>query len=68
MKRETIESSNIKSLGYDPETETLEVEFNSGQIYQYEGVNGDLHQNLINAESVGSFFHSNIKGFKSKKL
>jgi hypothetical protein len=68
MNRKDIESSNIKSLGYDPETETLEVEFKSGQVYQYEGISGDLHRNMINADSVGSFFHSNIKGFKSKKL
>lgn len=35
MERISVSSSNIKSIGYDQETETLEIEFNSKHIYQY---------------------------------
>ncbi len=37
MKREPVESSMIASIGYDANAETLEVEFNAGGLYQYEG-------------------------------
>ena len=35
MKREHVESSNIESIGYDVKTQTLEIEFLNGAIYQY---------------------------------
>jgi hypothetical protein len=34
MKRETVGSSNIRSIGYDQNTNILEVEFRSGRVYQ----------------------------------
>jgi len=34
MKRAPIESSMIHDVGYDPETQTLEIGFNSGTYYQ----------------------------------
>jgi len=39
---------------------TLEIEFNNG-IYQYYDVPEDIFQELINASSIGSFIHQNIK-------
>jgi hypothetical protein len=34
MKREQVESSNLRSVGYDSEIETLEmIEFQSGKVY-----------------------------------
>jgi hypothetical protein len=39
MDRQTIEnSSNILSAGYDPATQTMHVEFKSGAVYEYPGV------------------------------
>lgn len=38
MDRETVQSSNIASVGYDLSSSTLEIEFKSGGIYQYSGV------------------------------
>ena len=35
MERIPVSSSNIASLGYDAATQTLQVEFLSGSIYQY---------------------------------
>ena len=35
MQMTTVESSMIYKVGYDPETQTLEVIFNSGETYQY---------------------------------
>ena len=37
MEREHASSSNIRSIGYEPVNQTLEVEFVNGGVYQYFG-------------------------------
>jgi KTSC domain len=67
MKRVPVDSTNLKSVGYDPDKKTLEVEFDKGRVYQYYGVPSALHQQLMQAtESHGKFFIKHIKnaGFK----
>lgn len=32
MKRQSVESSNLASVGYDVENEILEIEFNHGGV------------------------------------
>ena len=40
MQRNPLKSSMIKSAGYDPGTQTLEVEFSNGVVWDYAGVDG----------------------------
>ena len=61
MKRQPVESSNLASVGYDASTRTLEIEFNSGRVYQYFNVPPDEYQGLMNADSHGSYFYHNIR-------
>jgi hypothetical protein len=61
VKREFVASSNIKSVGYDPRRQRLEVEFVGGKVYEYEGVPLEQYQALMDAGSVGGYFSSNIK-------
>jgi hypothetical protein len=61
MMRESVASTNILSLGYDPASETLEVEFSSGSIYQYYNVGAALHEQLMMAPSKGQFLNTYIK-------
>lgn len=61
MNRTTVRSSNIQSVGYDPETRTLEGAFHSGGIYQYSDVPETVYQGLMRAISKGSYFHDHIK-------
>lgn len=61
MDRTPVESSNIKSVGYDQDTETLEIEFVSGAIYEYPGVPPSVHDGLMSAGSHGRYFASEIK-------
>ena len=61
MDRQRVRSSNIHSVGYDRETRTLEVEFQTGSIYQYLGVPEDVYDGLMRASSKGSYFHEHIK-------
>jgi inosine/xanthosine triphosphate pyrophosphatase family protein len=62
MQRLPVESSDIVSIGYDPETRLLEVEFNAGRIYQYREVEPDIYEHFIRAESYGRYFYSSING------
>jgi len=61
MNREPVLSTDLRSVGYDPATSTLEIEFNSGGIYQYLSVPDSIHQNLMSASSKGKYFHKYIK-------
>ncbi|MDA2939146.1 KTSC domain-containing protein [Acidobacteria bacterium AH-259-A15] len=62
MNRTPVDSSNIASIGYDPQTLTLELEFTSGRVYQYFDVPSTTHEQLMQAESKGKFFNAQIKG------
>jgi hypothetical protein len=69
MKRTQVESKDIKSIGYDDKTLSLEVEFNSGSIYVYFKVPKNIYIEFMEADSHGKFFHRNIKNkFEYKKL
>jgi len=61
MKRESVESSNLASIGYDADQEILEIEFNHGGIYQYLQVPESVYKGLIDASSKGQYFDRNIK-------
>ena len=61
MERYSVASSNLASVGYDPATETLEVEFLNGSIYQYFNVPQNLYDQLMRAGSKGRFLNTYIK-------
>lgn len=56
-----ITSSTVRAIGYDPETKTLKVIFNTGAEYHYEDVDQEAYDKLENAHSVGSHLHHHIK-------
>ena len=62
VNRIPVASSNLASVGYHLETQTLEIEFNDGSVYQYFDVPERIHETLIDASSKGSFLNSAIKG------
>lgn len=61
MERTTVSSSNLASVGYDVDSLTLEVEFINGGIYQYYDVPEYVFEELLNANSVGSYFNTNVR-------
>ena len=61
MERGIVHSSNVASIGYDELAGTLEVEFQSGAIYQYFGVPQNLYDQLMQAPSKGQFLNTYIK-------
>lgn len=61
MQRNAVQSSNIRSVGYDPIDRVLEIEFSSGSVYQYAGVEPDVVTDLMAAPSIGSHFGRYIR-------
>ncbi|MFO0986551.1 MAG: KTSC domain-containing protein [Alphaproteobacteria bacterium] len=61
MDRLPVNSSSLASVGYDPASATLEIEFKSGKIYQYFDVPEHEHQALMQASSQGSYFAKHIR-------
>lgn len=62
MEREQVSSSNIASIGHDANSETLEIEFLNGSVYQYFDVPRKVFEELRDSSSVGGYLASNIKG------
>jgi uncharacterized protein len=62
MKRTHVESSNIESIGYDSRSQTLEIEFLNGSVYQYFDVPEHVFNELMSADSYGKYLNANIKG------
>lgn len=62
MERTPVTSESIRSIGYDLDSQTLEVEFNYGPVYQYAGVTQGEHEGMMNADSKGKYFNANIRG------
>ena len=61
MERTPVTSSNLRSIGYESETSTLEIEFNHGGVYQYLGVPEEVFDSLMQAGSHEIYFNENIK-------
>jgi hypothetical protein len=61
MERTPVSSSNIGAIGYEAETQILEIEFINGRVYQYSGVSIDEYEAMMNADSKGKYFNANIK-------
>lgn len=62
MHRAKVTSSNIVSIGYDAESEVLEIEFHGGAVYQYDSVPTEEYEGLMDAGSHGTYFHQHING------
>jgi len=56
MHRAEVSSSSLHSVGYDPRTSTLEIQFRRGGVYRYFGVSAGVYRELMSAESKGRYF------------
>jgi hypothetical protein len=62
MERQPVSSSSLASVGYAPDSETLEVEFlGSGRVYEYYNVPQFIYDRLMEASSIGQFFNAEIR-------
>jgi hypothetical protein len=61
MERRPVDSTNIISAGYDPATETLELEFKGGVVWQYPHFPEQMWYEFEASPSKGKYFASQIR-------
>jgi hypothetical protein len=62
MRRHYVNSSVIRSVGYDREAKILELEFrDNGSVWQYYAFPPLAYKKFINSESLGNFFATRIR-------
>ena len=62
MKRELVDSTAIKSIGYNEDKQLLEVEIlETGNIYQYRDVPLEEYFDFMDAKSLGEYYNRVIK-------
>ena len=60
MERKRVNSSKLRSVGYDEQTQTLEIEFSNGQVYQYPKVYPEVFRRFMAAPNPTSFYDDKI--------
>lgn len=64
-----VNSSNIDSIGYNPEAKELHVKFASGATYAYEGVEKGIFDEMRQTDSKMKYLNGKVKGtFNARKL
>ena len=61
MKITAVESSTLRTVAYDADRETLQLEFQSRAVYQYLHVAEGVYEALLRAPSKGAYFNQNIR-------
>jgi len=56
-----VQSSALKSVGYDGGREVLVITFVNGTTYEYSDVPRHVYQELMRAPSKGTHFNANIR-------
>jgi hypothetical protein len=61
MTRTKVNSNSLLSIGYDPDDELLELEFTSGDIFDYKQVQAYLYLGLMNSNTKDAYFNNYIR-------
>jgi hypothetical protein len=62
LKLSAVESTTLKSIGYDESVGVLRLEFRSRAVYDYFGVPREVHGALLGAWSIGACFNDTVRG------
>ena len=60
MQRKRVNSSKVRSVGYDEKSQVLEVELVNGQVYQYVKVYPEVYRRFMAAPNLTSYFDDKI--------
>ena len=60
MERKRVNSSKLRSVGYDEKTRTLEVEMSNGQVFQYGGVYPEVYRRFMAAPKLERFVAATV--------
>ena len=61
MRRRRVESSAVRSVGYDEDRHELEIEYAEGGVYRYSLVPRRSYDELLDADSIGAYVATRIK-------
>lgn len=56
------QSSHIYGHDYDEQSQTLQIQFTNGAIYNYGSVDPNTYYAFSQSSSPGQYFHSKIRG------
>jgi hypothetical protein len=56
-----VKSTTLAAVAYDGHRDLLQLHFRDGTIYHYFGVPAQTHQELLDADSKGSYFNRRIR-------
>jgi len=62
MQRQPVASGAFREVGYDAPTHVMELQFVSGNVYQFFDVPEFEHHGLMLARSKGAYFAKRIQG------
>jgi len=75
MERQALEDKdsrmlgNLISIGYDPEQEILEIEYQQGYLYQYHKVPKEVYERLMSERNKIVFVQTRIaKIYRNQRL
>ena len=60
MERKRVNSSKVRSVGYDEKSQSLEVELANGQVWQYGKVYPEVYRRFLAAPNASSFYEDKI--------
>lgn len=61
MKRRPVESTSLRTAGYDAARRILDVEFHTGRLYRYFAVPQEVYTGLLQAPSKGRYYNAVIR-------
>jgi hypothetical protein len=61
MKTIAVDSTTLRTVGYDAERQLLQIEFQNRSIYQYFEVPATVYEELMQAPSKGAYFNRSIR-------
>ena len=64
-----VKSRILRSVGYDDSTKILEIEFQTGLVYQYAGVPPKVYADLMHSDEIGKYFSEKVRPkFQTKQV
>jgi len=60
MDRKRVNSSRLRSVGYDEKNQVLEIEMSNGQVWQYTKVSPEVYRRFMAAPNPTSYFDDKI--------
>ena len=61
MKRISVNSNELLSVGYDAKLQVLEVELSNKRVYQFVRVSDAVYASLMSASNITEYFNANIR-------